>query len=131
MKFFSHSGMPRNQRFQNTRFQHILEPLSLPISGMPYIFAFHNLREMCITEHQSFLKYPHLGVLEPLLISHSGMAKKRDFRTKNVLQMTFFTHSGMPRNQRFQNLRFQHILEPLSLPISGMAHIPAFQNIRE
>ena len=95
---------------------------------MAHIFAFQNIQEQCITEHHSFLKYYYLGVLEPLPIGYSGMAKKGDFRTKNVLKITFLSHSGTLQNHRFKNTRFQHILEPLLMRISRMAHFAAFQN---
>ena len=56
MTFFNHSGMPRNSRFQNTRFQRILEPKLMSISGMVHIFAFQNAKIQEVTKYQSFLK---------------------------------------------------------------------------
>ena len=131
MTFFSHSGMPRNQRFQNTKFQHILEPMSLPVSGMAHIFAFQNIRQQCIKEHQSFLKYHHLGILEPLLIGHSGMAKKGTFqnekRSANYIFQPFWNvqkskvpeheisaHSGTHVIAYFWNVKYRPLTEPKS-----------------
>ena len=74
MTFFSHSGMPRNRRFQNTRFQHILEPLWLPISGMANIFAFQKVKHWPLTGHKLFLKHQNFGVLEQPVFTLYGTA---------------------------------------------------------
>ena len=88
--FLSYSGMPGNQMFQNTQFWHILEPLLMPISGMANIFAFQNIRHQVFTECIGFLNYKLLGVLEPLLISHSGMPKRRGIQDKNNSENDIF-----------------------------------------
>ena len=73
--------MPRNPMFQITRFQRILEPLSLPVSGMAHIFAFQNVKHQPLTEHKPFLKHQHFGVLELSVFTLLGAAfLKHDFR---------------------------------------------------
>ena len=94
MTFFAIPECLKTDRFQNTRFQHILEPLMISLSGMAHIFAFQNHKNVLLKEHTSFLKHEKLGVLESLFLAIPEWQKKMDFRTKNVLQMTFLSHSG-------------------------------------
>ena len=73
---------------------------------LEWLISFHSRHQTIVYYRTPIVpEVPALGTLEPLLIGHSGMAKKgkkaKKGRTKDVLQMTFFRHSGMPRNQRF------------------------------
>ena len=79
----------------------------ISLSGMAHIFAFQNHKHVLLKEHTSFLKHEKLGVLESLFLAILEWQKKMDFRTKNVLQMTFLSHSGTQKKWPFQNPKQQ------------------------
>ena len=121
MTFFSHSGMPRNQRFQNTRFQHILEPLPLTSSGMTNIFAFQNVKHRAWTEHKSFLKHQHFDILEPSFFTLFGAAfLKPDFRS--ILEHKKICHSRTPNSIHIPECPEKRLWRTIFLPnvLKGM-----------
>ena len=107
MTFFAIPECLKTDRFQNTRFHHILEPLMISLSGMAHIFAFQNHKHVLLKEHTSFLKHKKLGVLESLFFSHSGKAKKDGFQNQKRSANDIFKPFRNTKKWPFQNPKQQ------------------------